>query len=134
MFKLCSKVVSICIYYEKYAVIITPTWNLQNGAQDWAEIEKLSSLMDQNQISEEWKNQYEKQIKEYFRHNNIHTITLEGDNLIVKYNGGEEGILEVNDLQSQIIKKKVAQSENHSLSFPELKKPTDNNSSPITTT
>ena len=97
---------------------------MEKGKKDWAEIETLlkgQSLPAKNQTSEEG----EEQIIEYFRNNDIHTITLDGDKLVIKYNNGKEKTREINNLQLQLIKEIVSQQKNQSLSLSDIKNTTN---------
>jgi hypothetical protein len=79
-----------------------------------------------NQINEVERNQ----IKQYFETWNIHSIALEGDNLVIVYNDNNKGqeVVKVNNRQLQLIKSVVKKQPGQSLSFSELQN--NNNSSP----
>ncbi|MCE8164141.1 MAG: hypothetical protein I3273_04460 [Candidatus Moeniiplasma glomeromycotorum] len=102
--------------------------SLEKGKQDWAEIKALingSSKPVKNQ-----KNDWEDEIKKYFREHNIHSITLVGNNLLIEYNNKKQKEKEANNPQLQLIKGIVSQLKDHTLSFSQPQPKTPQSNSP----
>jgi len=96
----------------------------EQGQKDWAEIEALlnGSVLPAKKPKNDWS---EDQIEKYFRDNDIHSISLDGDKLVIEYNDKSKGkeITEAKNPQLQLIKHLVEQAENHSLTFSKPQQP-----------